>query len=77
MVIYTRDPRRNGQSENPGAENGWNYTIYEYDAGRVGDVRVLEAPGEQNGWKKMVLRSERRSVSLIVIDWELAARPAK
>ncbi len=74
MIVYSNDPKRSGRSESPGANNGWNYTVYAYEPPRAGDLRVLESPAAQNGWKKIVLRSEAKSASIVVIDWDLLAR---
>jgi hypothetical protein len=77
IVVYSRELQRTGMSENPGPQNGWNYTIYQYDPGRVGDVRVFETPSAQNGWNKIVVRSERKNVSLIMFDWEVIGAPGR
>jgi hypothetical protein len=74
MIVYSNDPKRSGRSESPGANNGWNYTVYAYKPARAGDLRVLESPAAQNGWKKIVIRSETKSASLLVIDWEALPR---
>jgi hypothetical protein len=70
MIVYASDSKQSRPSESPGAQNGWNYTVYAYDPRRAGDLHVLEAPAAQNGWKRVVIRSEARSASIIVIDWE-------
>lgn len=69
MIVYSGDSKQS-RSESPGAQNGWNYTVYAYDPRRAGELRVLETPAAQNGWKKVVIRTEARSTSIIVIDWE-------
>jgi hypothetical protein len=73
MIVYAGDSKQSRPSESPGAQNGWNYTVYAYDPRRAADLRVLEAPAAQNGWKKIVVRSEARSTSIVVIDWESLA----
>lgn len=73
MIVYSNDPKRSGRSESPGANNGWNYTVYAYEPARAGDLRVLEPPAAQNGWKKIVIRSAAKSASIVVIDWEALA----
>lgn len=72
LLIYTSDPRAGGRSESPGSQNGWNHAIYEHDPKRIADVEVMEAPAPANGWKKLVIRSLKRPVSVIFIDWEPA-----
>jgi hypothetical protein len=56
--------------EPPGAENGWNKTIYTWNPKFASDVTVQEAPSAQNGWSG-VLRSRNPKISVIVIDWAL------
>lgn len=69
LRLYTSDVRLAGRSEPPGAQNGWNATEYVWDPARAAEVRVLEPPGEPNGWRRVVLRSETRGYSVIVLRW--------
>ena len=69
LVVYSADPARNGRTEAPGALNGWNHTLYEFDARRAANVKVLEAPGPQNKWSKVVVRVDRPA-SVLMVDWE-------
>ena len=68
--VFTSDPRRNGEVEQPNSRNGNRLTRYVLDTGYVGAVTVVESPSAQNGFR-LVLRSESRRLSTIVIDWEL------
>lgn len=70
MVIYTGAPQ-GARSEPPSARNGWNATVFQHDAKRSRDIALVEAPSERNNWR-MVLRSEARGVSVIVLDWQEA-----
>jgi len=76
IVVYSEG--KNGDTiEPPSAANGWNLTTYNADIKRARSVKVLEYPGQQNGWRRLLLRSETRPVSMIVIDWkEIANGPA-
>jgi hypothetical protein len=69
LVVYSADPARNGRTEAPGALNGWNHTLYEFDVRRAANVKVLEAPGPQNKWSKVVVRVDRPA-SVLMVDWE-------
>lgn len=78
IIVYAEG--KNGDTiESPSAANGWNLTTYNADIKRARSVKVLEYPGQQNGWKRLLLRSENRPVSMIVIDWKdsASASPAK
>lgn len=74
LRLYTTDARLDGRSEAPGPQNGWNRTEYVYDPVQAGDISILEAPGEQNGWRHLVLRSESRTHSVVVLRWQPATR---
>lgn len=69
LRLYTADLRLAGRAEPPGPQNGWNATVYVWDPTRAAAVQVLEPPGEANGWNRMVLRSETRAHSVIVLRW--------
>ncbi|HWQ56099.1 MAG TPA: hypothetical protein VN442_20605 [Bryobacteraceae bacterium] len=70
LRLYTTDARLDGRSEAPGPQNGWNRAEYVYDPMRAGEISILEAPSEQNGWRHLVLRSENRSHSVVVLRWQ-------
>ena len=75
LVVYTAHPKhaRLGGSftEPAGPQNGWNQTQYVWDPRRAREVVVVEAPSSGNGWQGLVLRSQSRSVSVCIIEWEL------
>jgi proteasome lid subunit RPN8/RPN11 len=60
--------------EPPSANNGWTETVYRRNPKRAGDVVVTETPSAQNKWKRIGLRAGGRSVSAIIVDWEVMAR---
>jgi hypothetical protein len=68
IVVYSGATRRNAV-ESPSSANGWNLTTYNADPKRARSVTVLEYPGQQNGWKRLLVRSEDRNLSMLVIDW--------
>jgi hypothetical protein len=69
IVLYTSNSQyANNVVEPPGAENGWNRTIYTWNPKFANDVSVQETPSAQNGWSG-VLRSRNPKISVIVIDW--------
>jgi proteasome lid subunit RPN8/RPN11 len=68
IVVFSGATRRDAV-EPPSAANGWNLTSYNADPKRARSVSVLEYPGQQNGWKRLLVRSEDRTLSMLVIDW--------
>ena len=68
LVIYTGSGQE--RHERPSAANGWNLTTYRPDARRSGTVAVLESPAQTNGWQRVMIRSNSRNLSALVIDWE-------
>ncbi len=70
IVLYTSNLQyANSVVEPPGAENGWNKTVYTWNPKYANDVSVEEAPTAQNGWNRITLRSKNAKISVIVIDW--------
>ncbi len=70
LRLFTSDPKAVGVPEAPGAQNGWNPTVYVLNPRQADDVRVVEAPGQQNGWKRISLRADRADHAIIVLRWE-------
>jgi hypothetical protein len=70
LRIFTADARSIGAPEAPGAQNGWNRTVYVLNPKKAGEIGILEAPGQQNAWNRLVLRAERGGHSIIVLRWE-------
>jgi hypothetical protein len=70
LRIFTADPRSMGAPEAPGAQNGWNRTVYVLNPKKAGEIGILEAPGQQNAWNRLVLRADRGDHSIIVLRWE-------
>ena len=71
LVIYTADSSREGRSEKPARANGWNSTEFQFDPERARELVVIEAPNTTNSFKRLVLRNEGRSCSVVVIDWSV------
>ena len=70
IVLYTSNLQyANSVVEPPGAENGWNKTVYTWNPKYANDVSIEEAPAAQNGWSRITLRSKNPKISVIVIDW--------
>lgn len=70
IVIYT-NAAPSVAVEPPSAANGWNLTTFAVDPKRSRAITMLESPGQQNGWKpRLLIRSEDKAVSMLVIDWE-------
>jgi len=71
IVLYTANSQyANNVVEPPGAENGWNKTVYTWNRKFANDVTVQEASSAHNGWS-IVLRGRNPKISVIVIDWAL------
>jgi hypothetical protein len=75
LVLYTSDARLHLHVEPPSAANGWNRITYIWDPERVRQIAVLETPNPSNRFSHLVLRSDARHVSMLVIDWK-AQSPA-
>ena len=72
IVLYTSNMQyANNVVEPPGAQNGWNKTVYTWNPKYANDASVVESPAQQNQWSRIVLRSKNPKISVIVIDWTL------
>jgi hypothetical protein len=71
LVAYTLDRARQGHREPAANSTGWNALRFEFDAGRAGEVVVLESPNQSNAFKRIVLRNDARACSVILVDWSL------
>jgi hypothetical protein len=69
LIVYVADASRHNRMEAPSALTGWNRLIYEWDPERVNTITVLELPNSSNQFARLVLRNERRSCTVIVVDW--------
>jgi hypothetical protein len=69
LVVYVTDASRHNRSESPSPSTGWNRLRYEWDPQRVEQITVLEAPNASNQFSRLALRNDRRSCSVIVVDW--------
>ena len=81
LRIFAADPGSISPPEAPGAQNGWNRTVYVLNPRKAGEVAMLETPGQANTWNRLTLRAERGDHSIIVLRWERvpaesAPRPA-
>ena len=74
IAIYSKDRLRLGDREPASAWNGWNAVVHQWDPSRIADVSVVEAPGPINDWKHLVLRNGNRNRSVVIVEWERAAR---
>ena len=81
LRIFAADPGSISPPEAPGAQNGWNRTVYVLNPKKAGEIAMLETPGQANAWNRLTLRAERGDHSIIVLRWERvpaesAPRPA-
>ena len=70
LRVFTADPESINPPEAPGAQNGWNRTVYVLNPRKAGEISILEAPGQPNAWNRLILRAERGDHSIIVLRWE-------
>jgi|GEM_PF-440912 len=70
LRLFTADAKSIGAPEAPGAQNGWNRTVYVLNPKKAGGIGILEAPGQRNAWNRLILRAERGDHSIIVLRWE-------
>jgi hypothetical protein len=68
ILVYTQAEKE--RIEAPSAGNGWNLTTYRPDAKRARDITVLESPSQANNWQRIMVRSEQRPLSMLVLEWE-------
>ena len=71
LVVYTADPGVNRRNELPAASNGWNLTRFSLEPARARELAVLESPNASNGFKRLVLRNDARSCSVILVEWSV------
>jgi len=72
LRIFTTDSAGTGNTEAPGAQNGWNRTSYVLNPAQADRLRLIVLPSPQNGWNQMKVRAERGDHSIIVLRWQLA-----
>ncbi len=70
IAVYSKDPDQSAGSQPPGAWNGWNVVVYDWDPKRVAEISLVEPPAASNNWKRLVLRNGNRSVSVFVVNWQ-------
>ena len=68
--IFAAEAESVGAPEAPGAQNGWNRTVYVLNPRKASEVSIVEAPGPHNAWNRLILRAERGDHSIIVLRWE-------
>jgi proteasome lid subunit RPN8/RPN11 len=76
LRIFTADPKGIGDTEAPGAQNGWNRTSYVLNSAQSDRLRLIEAPSAQNAWNRVMVRAERGDQTIIILKWELAGTEA-
>ena len=69
LVVYTNEGARHNSTERPSQANGWNAVSFLFDPERVRELVVLEVPNPSNDYARLVIRSDARSCSVIVVDW--------
>ena len=71
LTVYTADRASQGRAEKPSQANGWNRVEFQFDAGRAGELVVLEWPNRSNEFERLVLRNDARTCPVIVVDWSV------
>jgi proteasome lid subunit RPN8/RPN11 len=76
--IYTRNAKgRQAGSEKPSAGNGWLGAFYKRNPKRASDLVVLETPSGKNDWQRVAVRARNRTLTAIVVDWEVLPESAQ
>lgn len=72
ITLYSSNPNYARKVvEPPGAQNGWNKTVYSFEPKLAKDIAVVETPNPQNRWNRLVLRSTNFNLSLIILEWHV------
>jgi hypothetical protein len=71
LMVYSLDAAGTHDRERPARSNGWNAVQFQVDADRARGLVVLESPNTANEFRRLVVRSDLRNCSVIVIDWTL------
>jgi hypothetical protein len=69
LTVHSGDPSINNRREAASAANGWNATFFQWEPDRARELVVLEAPDPSNEFKRLVVRNDARTCSVIVVDW--------
>jgi hypothetical protein len=72
LIVYTGDSRLTAapRAEPPGAANGWNRTQFAFEPVRARQIAVIERPNASNEYQRLVLRSDARTCSVVVVEWK-------
>lgn len=73
LRLFTANSGSTGETEAPGAQNGWNRTTYVLSPPQAETIHLIEGPGSQNAWRGLRLRAERGEHSIIVLKWQIMA----
>jgi hypothetical protein len=74
LRVFTADAKYASTApEAPGAQNGWNRTVYVHSPKQAAGIKMIEAPGPDHGWERLLLRAERGSHSILIMHWQLIA----
>jgi hypothetical protein len=76
LRIFMADAKGVGNTEAPGAQNGWNRTSYVLNPAQSDRLRLIETPSAQNAWNRVMVRAERGDQTIIILKWELAGTEA-
>ena len=71
LLVHTSDAAENNRREPASAANGWNSTLFRWEPGRAPELVVLEAPNPTNDYKRLVVRNDARTCSVILVEWSV------
>jgi len=58
LRVFTADAKYASTApEPPGAQNGWNRTVYLHSPKQAAEIKMIEAPGPDHGWDRLLLRA--------------------
>jgi hypothetical protein len=74
LMVHTSDAAANNRSESASAANGWNATRFRWEPERARELVVLEAPNAANDYKRLVVRNDARSCSVMLVEWSVRSQ---
>jgi hypothetical protein len=69
LIVHSADAMANNRQEKPSSENGWNATRFVWEPDRARELVVLEAPNPSNDFKRLAVRNDARSCSVLIVEW--------
>jgi hypothetical protein len=71
LLVYSADVSSDRRREQPSVDNGWNATRFQWEPSRARDLVVIEAPNPSNDFKRLVVRNDARTCSVMLVEWSV------